>query len=751
MNSIVWKTVRAAAIVGALWFAAPRAADAQGATAVRPTSSPTVGAASEAAASLEALNAWLGPGANGDRWRSYLQLEPLQAEIAKDDAADPAVVLRSLQQFRSDAKGLDLAPFRKVADALGHWFAELREPLASDMVKYALAAGKDYAPISLTQFALVRSDLRDKAHTLEQALGADTPLARGWKEYLRWDELTPHLADDYRPTNASLAELGDVLRRFRSNQPGLELPVFSEVATAIAKYRAYAPWAFNSRDTRPVYEGQLAELSRQLEHHGERPSMKTMRALTTRLGLVDSLGQSQDFVDAMRRQYAHPNIYGAVSANFVMRAPNRPIDRVTPVHDCILGTSIFGSAHAIGNVQYNLIPSDDSVDLAIFLTGEAHSRTTGYNGPVIVQSTGVTNYWATKNVSLSPSAFVSTPATANATLDSDIHSIRKKGGAIGRKLIEKIAWKRAGQQQPQAERISAGHTRDRVMREFEETVARDLAAPRLQYENKISLPLTRRGVSPDYLQMTSADTGVSIETLFATRSQLGAAGERPTPMPGHDLVVQIHESAVNNYLPLALSSARIAQETADNPPNLEGNVPNWLKAMSIAQPKLAAAASADAAMVEEAQERIADAVGVEPEVTPPPFKPYSITLNGEAPVSIRFDDNRVVIRVRAEALTSEDSEYRNWDFVITYAIRHEGDRILLTREGDIEAFPTGFDPEWPRQLSAEETGFRSVLKKNMNARAAAGQSFPKEIPIEPVRLSRFGVLVLRELIADDGW
>ena len=39
----------------------------------------------------------------------------------------------------------------------------------------------------------------------------------------------------------------------------------------------------------------------------------------------------------------------------------------------------------------------------------------------------------------------------------------------------------------------------------------------------------------------------------------------------------------------------------------------------------------------------------------------------------------------------------------------------------------------------------------MNARANAGQSFPKEIPIEPVRLSRFGVLVLRELVADDGW
>jgi hypothetical protein len=707
--------------------------------------------AAAVAVALDDLDAWVGDGANGDRWRSYLKTGELRTELAKSAEANPAVVARVLQQFRGDANGLELAPFRTTADALARWLAELRQPLADDLVRYALAAGNDYAPITAAQFARVRADLRGKARALEQALGADTPLARSWKEYLRWDQLTPHLADDYRPTNASLAELGDVLRRFRTNEPGLELPVFSDVAKAIAKYRAFAPWAFTARDTRPVYEGQLAELSRLLERHGERPTMETMRSVASRFGLVDSLGQSQDFVDAMRRQYAHPNIYGAVSAHLVMRAPNRPIDRVTPVRDCILGTSIFGSAHAIGNIQYNLIPSDDSVELAIYLMGEAHSRTTGRNGPVRIQSSGVTTYWATKQVSLTPAAFISSPATAGAELHSRIHSIRKTGGPIGRRLIEKIAWNRARQQKGQAERISASHTRDRVVREFEETVARDLAAVRLQYENQISRPLARRGVSPEYLRMSSEATGVSVETLFAARSQLGAPGVRPPTMPGHDIVVQIHESAVNNYLPLALASARIAQETAENPPDIKGNVPNWLKALSVARPNLAAAAGAGVEAVEEAQERIEEAIGAEPDVTPPPFKPYSITLNAEAPASIRFDDNRVAIRVRAAELLSEDSSYRDWDFIVTYAIRQEGDRILLTREGDIEAFPTSFDPDWPRQLSGEETGFRSVLKKNMNARAAAGQSFPKQIPIEPVRLSRFGVLVLRELIADDGW
>jgi hypothetical protein len=715
------------------------------------SAAPIESAAVDVTAALDQLDAWLGDGANGDRWRAYLHADALRGELVKGPHADAAVIRRTLERLRGDAKGLELAPFRSAADAIARWRAELRRPLAANLAEYARAATTDHVPITAAQFAGVQQELRDAAQALDRALAGDPQQAEAWKSYLLWTQLAPHLAADYRPTTASIADLGAVLQRFRTNEAGLELPVFQRVAAAIVKYRALAPWAITARDSHEVYRQYLDGLAGVLDRHVERPTVETTRLISRAIGVIDALGQSPDFVTAMRGAYAHPNIFGAVSTNFVMRSPNRPIDRVTAVRDCILGTSISGTAHALGNVQYNVIPSDDTVELAIFLTGEAHSRTTGRNGPVRIQSTGVTNYWASKQISLSDDAFSAGPTSASAHLDSTIHSIRKTGGDFGRRLIEKIAWKRAREQQPKAERISAGHTRERVVREFEETVARDLAAVRLQYEDRIRKPLSRRGATPEYLQMQSGPNGVSIETLFGTRSQLGAPGGRPAPMPGHDMLVQIHESAINNYLPLALASARIAQDTADVPPSLKGNVPNWLKAMSIAQPKLAAAATAGVEMVEEAQEKIADVVGAEPEVTPPPFKPYSITLNAEAPASVHFDDNRLVIRVRASELASEDSAYQNWDFVITYAITHEGDRILLRREGDIEAFPTNFDPEWPRQLNAEETGFRSVLKKNMNARAAAGESFPKEIPIEPVRFSRFGVLVLRELIADDGW
>jgi hypothetical protein len=224
------------------------------------------------------------------------------------------------------------------------------------------------------------------------------------------------------------------------------------------------------------------------------------------------------------------------------------------------------------------------------------------------------------------------------------------------------------------------------------------------------------------------------------------------------LLLQVHESAVNNYLPLALASARISQETAEQAPDLQGDVPHWIQVLSVKPPKLAGVAATGAAVVDKATETIDQVVEGEadergPNAPPalPPFRPYAITLNSEAPAGRHFDDGKAVIRVRASKLYSDDVEYSNWDFIITYAVIQQDDRIVLQRVGDIEVFPTGFDPAWDKQLTAQQSGFRSTLAKNINARANAGESFPKEIPLDPIRVAAVGTLLLNEIKVDDGW
>jgi hypothetical protein len=576
---------------------------------------------------------------------------------------------------------------------------------------------------------------------------------------LKWNQLEPHFADDFQVTRRSLTELSEVLGRLRANQPGLELPAFTGLAKSIAKYRGIATWtlAARSRDPRAVYQQLLQRLSTELQRHRERPTTETTWQVGRVLGLVEGISQSADFVSAVRRRFVKPNIQATVSAGVIRRLPDRRRDELRPVRDCILGTTIIGNAMTSTEVEYSLGNSDNSIALAIHLTGTADSNNNGYNGPVRIRTRGRTNYYASSLLHLNDDQFLASPVSATADTHTRIQSINKTGGQFGARLVEKIAWRRAGEQKRQAEQISSRHTEQRVEREFAETVERDLGLLRQRYERELRAPVIRRGIEPEYLVMRSSPAAAFIETTLASRNQLGADRDPPRPTPGADVVLQVHESAVNNYLVLALANARISQEQADVAPALQGDVPNWIKAMSITNPRLAAAAATGAEIVEEAQETIEQAVEgqtderEEGQRQAPPFKPFSITLNGEAPVGVRVDDGKLAVRVRASRLASDDAEYANWDFIVTYEITTQGDRILLRRTGDIEVFPTGFDPAWDKQLTAQQSGFRSTLAKNMNARAQAGEGFPAEIPIEPIRLTRFGTMLLHELQADDGW
>jgi hypothetical protein len=507
-----------------------------------------------------------------------------------------------------------------------------------------------------------------------------------------------------------------------------------------------------------VFEQLMQNMSTELARHIERPTTETTWQVGRMLGIIDGLGQTSDLAVAVRQRFVRPNIQATVSTNVIKRLPERRANEVRPVHDCILGTRIIGSALTSTEVEYALTSSADSVALAINLRGAANSTNNGYNGPVRVKTRGLTTYQASSVLYLNDAQFTASPVNAIADTNTHIQSINKTGGQFGARLVEKIAWRRAGEQKGQAERISSRHTEERVEREFTETVERDLALLRQRYEDKVRVPLIRRGIQPEYLAMRSSPRSAEIETILAGGNQLGADRDPPQPAQGSDIALQVHESAVNNYLVLALANARISQDEANVAPTLQGDVPNWIKAMAIARPHLAAAAATGAEIVEEAQETIQEVIEgqddereEEEKPAAAPFKPFSITLNGESPVGVRFDDGKLVIRVRASRLASDDAEYANWDFIVTYQVTTKGDQVLLRRIGDIEVFPTGFDPAWDKQLTAQQSGFRSTLAKNMNARAREGKSFPNEIPIAPIRTTRFGTLLLNHLQADDGW
>ncbi len=701
-------------------------------------------------AALDDLDLWVGGEANGDKWRSYLKSADLREQLALGEQADPAIVTRALQQYQSEANGLDKHRFAAVRRELKTWLSALQNQYADDLAKLAWAGRGDHQPLTDQSFKAVRAELRNAVQRLDSRLGLGSSFSHGWHDYLKWSLLEPHLSNDIKITGQSLRDLAAVSRRLRSNTPGLEHPVFVRTANAIERYRELALWYAlgQRRDTRPRYASFLQELEKQITRNLETPTVESTRQIGKVLGLIHLLGDSPQLVERVRAKFDRPNIWTNVSLAALQRLAQRPVSETTSVRDVILGASVRGVAHSTGVLGITTLPSNNHIAMELQLTGNIQSNTSSFKKPVRISSLGSTDFVATKQLQISDERFLALPALASARTKTRICSVKKTGGKFGHRLIEKIARKKVAESKPQAERIAARHAEQKVAAKFDRQVVEVMYTARQNYDNKLHPPLERIGMFPEYLHMASTSSGIQIETTLATYKQVSTNRHPPGTRVDNDLTLQVHESALNNFLPHLLAGAQIQQDNESEPPRIEGDVPAWLK-------KAAANPKVKEQFVDDGQNQKGKS----------DFKPWAFLLNNEHPVSVSLDDQKVTLRIRiAELKTIEDGEEsvrKNWDFLVSYLIVQEGDQVVLRREGGIEALPTGFDPQWfgdPRwddKLTAKQVGVRKNLEENINKRAAEGGGFPQEIPLPPIKLPSANgekqTLHLQQLDCDEGW
>ncbi|WP_145057801.1 hypothetical protein [Adhaeretor mobilis] len=746
------------AVLLAIALVGPQPARAQedGKPTIAPSAEATSAAAMRVETKLDELEEWIAGGEENSKkllhWQGYLKLDDLREELDAEEP-DPAVVMRILRQFRTEAKGLHMGPFRAVHNALNVWSQQLKTPKGSDLADYARAARGDHTPITQDELISERAKLRSSVQALEQSLNV-TPYAGTWKEFLQWELLEPQLSDESKVTRESLTDLEIVLRRFRMNKPGLEIDAFRNVADRLEAFIPTVTWATTAkvRDASAAYDGLLKSLEEQLDRHGRQPTGETQWKVSRVYELAKQLGDSPQLVSAMHSRLSQPNLFVRVSEGMINRTAQRPVTNQQPVVDCILGTSIRGTACTQGRVTFHTQPADDQIVIQTLFTGQTASNTIGYNKPVNIYSTGTTSFNSLKQLVFTDDAFYVGAASAKAVTRTRINRISKTGGQFGRKLVEKIAWKKAGESKGQAERIAASHAETKVATGFDEQVFPAMVNGRKRYLEKVITPLMRRALKPEYLRMHSTSHGIGIDTLIARSTQLGASVPAPPLMPGHDLSFQVHESAVNNYLPLALAGVTISQDETDLAPKVTGDAPPWLNRISEVRKS---AKDVTDEVVDTLEPVLAD-----PNADSDPqegdegehaFQPWSITLNNDFPASASFGDGNLAIRMRASLLASGEREFKNWDFIVTYKFVKNDNGILLRRVGKIEVLPTGFDPEWDKKMSTTKSGFRNTLAKNMNDRADRGESFPKEIPIPPITIPDLGTLTLRQIDSEAGW
>ena len=570
----------------------------------------------------------------------------------------------------------------------------------TDVVQAAKDAGKSFQPITAQEVAVAKGELQAAVADLDALLKRSKPEAdAGWRKFLRWDDLQSQLRAEGPDTKNAEA----VLDKLSANAVGLETSRFARVRHALRNYLNLATAAADAK-LQDTYGTQVTDLAAKLESYDKTGAGDDALAINRALGWLRRGRQAPQLVDAVQAKYGKPNLVGTVSQHFLAAGIEEDIEQDQAVSDVILGTSLSGTAHMVGRTRVEIPSNEQHAQFDILLTGQANSNTVGHNGPVTIYSTGATTISGRKSLYMNDLGLTATPANATCATASSINGISARC-----RLIEKIAWKRAGQQQGQAEQIASSHAAWRVQGQMDDRAANLITNANKDYVEKVRNPLARRDGLPRSLRFRSQPDKLQMIALEQSPMQLGAPSDPPAPKMAYDVTLQAHESAVVNYGEAILGGVTLTDERLEKiiRDDLAAEVPEELK------------------------------------ITPDK-DPWSITFTNEVPVRAVFGET-VSLAIRGRRFTRGDQAINEpIEISAIYKVEKTDKGTKLTRQGEVAVKFL-----LRERLGAPQIAFKTFLTRKFEA------LFKPEIVSEGIVLrgqfAKAGKLRIQEMSMGKGW
>lgn len=581
---------------------------------------------------------------------------------------------------------------------------------------------EDLDPTLIPDLAAAREDLQQAYDRLLAHLDAtaDPATRAGWLAYIDYAPLAEAMEKQ-----ASVAEQGQLAEqlywRLVRNQAGLERQPLIDFREATKRFISAALFQDSERTVRTVSGqlGQIAELLRETEdpltaEHTARINRVLEFATASRLAPA--------LVEELRSTIGQNNVRVLVGRELITEIINRPVDRHTPSDECILGVRIIGQAHLNGALMADLLPSEETARLRLTLTARFDNFGTGYASPVRLRTHGFGNVSASRMLHIGDSGVAAEPVATYADLDSRILGIEHH-----LRIIRKIAARRAAEQKEEANRIAEMKLRARLAREFAQETDEQLASADLLPQGEAATIFRRLNLPQPTRHWSSSSDYLKLGMRIRANDQTSTAVAPPTPPLGHDLVVQVQESAVDNPASELLSGRALSD--LELKAFLVGIFPDLRTDPAIRSDRVIAdAANAEERAVLETVERARQAAEV--------ARQAAETLVVD-PVVIHFAPLRPVIfeaRENTVRLGIRGSRFEQGDQVLDEAlqitalyqpVRSPDGYVTLEREGEIQVeFPGGGD----RRLSITQIALRRAVVGKL------AEAFPEQLLHQPLEL-----------------
>jgi hypothetical protein len=579
----------------------------------------------------------------------------------------------------------------------------LAAPPAGDLPALARAAKGHFQAIDAANLAHSKARVRAAAARLADRLAMAGPEAADWRSFVMFDAVTAEMA---KPQPA-LPTLEKAFARLSSGHEGLNLIWFAELRQALRSYLAVVQAQADPK-TADRYEAIVEGLAKRLAELPKGVSPEEAVWIGNALRWLDDTRQARALVQAVRRRCHQPNLLAQVSAGLVGAGIERPIDEITPVRDCILGTDIHGTGHTVGQVTVRLVPNNQMAILDTSFTATVASQSVGYNGPAIIHTVGTTQLEGIKRLWITDQGVFALPAVSDAQTSSTIVGI---GSTKGSALVERIAWRRACAQKCEAEAIASDHAECRVNDRMDRESAGKLEQVNQRYADRFRTPLTERNLFPVELRYSTCTKYLAVRALESDAYHLGAPSVAPPALENVDLAVRVHQSALNNLTDKALGGMTVTDETLQSIlKDLLGRVPEEFKPDENEQP-------------------------------------WAINFAADVPITFEFLDNQFRITVRGRRFIRGDNSYPAMDATAVYKIVHEGTTFKAVRQGALEIFPPDFAPG--KRLSGRQLMIRDLIARRF------GKVFKEELVGNGIELpgnwKQGGRLMPTSMTCRNGW
>ncbi len=576
-------------------------------------------------------------------------------------------------------------------------------PPAGDLPAMAQAAKGHFRAIGPRDLARAKAQVQAAVAKLNARLAIAGPEAADWRAFVMLDGITAEMAK----AQPAASVLEKAYARLSSGNEGLNLIWFADLRQTLRSYLAVVQ-ALGDAKTAQRYDAIVDGLAKRLAEMPKGVSSDEAVWIGNALRWLDDTGQASALVHAVRGRCQQANLLAQVSAGLVGAGIERPIDEMTPVRDCILGTDIHGTGHTVGRVTVKLVPNPLMAILDTYFIATVESQSVGYNGPAIICTTGTTELEGIKRLWITDQGINAHPAVSDAQTSSVITGI---GSTKGRAIVERIASRRADAQKCEAEAIASEHAECRVNERMDRESAGKLEQANQRYADRFRTPLTERNLFPAELRFSTCEKYLNVRALETDAYHLGAPSAAPPALANVDLAVRVHQSALNNLADKALGGMTVRDETLQSIlKDLLGHVPEEFKPDQNEQP-------------------------------------WAITFAADVPITFDFLDNQFRITVRGRRFIRGENSYPAMDVTVVYKIVHEGGVFKAVRQGNLEIFPPDFAPG--KRLSGRQLVIRDLIARRF------GKVFREELVGKGIDLpgnwKKGGRLMPSSMVCRDGW